>query len=346
MNVTPLATTVIGSLPFTDAAEAAQSLTGLDIPAYPQLVKLSFWEDMYWGALRGLPALSVDPGAKTVRAKKHGREEGLAAFYEKFLAGDRDFLALPPEASGGLKAFLARAKADPAFGPDYLKAQVIGPVTFGQTTLMEDGESSLVDDPELLEATALALGGKAGWLAGQIRAAGRAPVVFIDEPGLTSFGSAFSTLTAENVIGAMNSACGAAREGGPVLIGCHVCGNTDWAMMMEMDLDIINFDAHAFMEQFSLYPKELRAFLERGGRVAWGLVPAQGFSRQVKLGDVVAGLKRGWQTLDKKGVPLGLIAERALLSPACGLGSLEPALAVAAMDMLKQAAAELRRDVC
>ncbi|MDR3038298.1 MAG: hypothetical protein LBV21_03255, partial [Candidatus Adiutrix sp.] len=245
----PFATTAIGSFPYREVGPALSDLAALTIPAAPQMVRISFREDMFWSALAGLPALEIDLIRRRVRAKRQGREEELTDFYTRFLAGERDFLALPPEAALGFNAFLDRARSDPAFGPDFLKIQVLGPVTFGQMVLMADGRSTLADDPELLGAAALALGGKASWAARLVRDLGRRPVVFIDEPGLTGFGSAFFSLSAETVVQTLNAAGAVVRRDGSALLGCHVCGNTDWAMMLEIDLDIVNFDAFEVLEQ-------------------------------------------------------------------------------------------------
>jgi len=340
----PFSSTAIGSVPYLDPLEAVESMSVLDIPAYPQMVKLSPWEDMFLGALAGLPALVVDAEKQSVRAKRVDRENELADFYARFLAGERDFLALPPEAGRGLEAFFQKAAQDPGYGPDFLKVQVIGPLTFGQMVKMEDEQSTLVDDPELLEATALALGGKAAWEARRIRALGRTPVVFIDEPGLASYGSAFSTLTYDTVVNTMSSSASVVREDGPCLIGCHICGNTDWSMIMDSGLDIVNFDAFEIMEQFSLYPDALRTFLERGGLVAWGIVPSQGFSKDLTADFLVEKLRSGWRDLDKKGVPLELISSRALIATACGLGMLPPDLALAATKMMAAVTAKLREE--
>lgn len=341
-DVKPFATTAIGSAPYTDPVAAVDSMKNLDIPAYPQMVKISPWEDMFLGALEGLPALLVDRAAQKVRAKRQDRENDLADFYAKFLAGERDFLALPPDSRRGFDAFLARAAKDPGYGPDFLKVQVIGPLTFGQMVVMEDEKNTLVDDPELLEATALALGGKAAWEARQIRNLGRTPVVFIDEPGLASFGSAFSTLTADTVISAMASACQVVRDDGPALIGCHICGNTDWSLMMETGLDIVNFDAFEIMEQFSLYPKQLRAFLEKGGLVAWGIVPAHNYSMDLTADFLAGHLEQGWLALDKKGVPRELLAGRSIVTAACGLSMLPPELALASTEMITAVADKMK----
>ncbi|MDR0881884.1 MAG: hypothetical protein LBP55_05020 [Candidatus Adiutrix sp.] len=345
-DLKPFATTAIGSLPHLDPTGAVAVMEGLDIPAYPQLVKISPWEDMFLGALAGLPALRVNLELMKVWGKRQDRENELADFYTRFLAGERDFLAPPPEARHGFDAFLDRAARDPGYGPDFLKVQVIGPLTFGQMVAMEDGQNTLVDDPELLPALALGLGGKAAWEARQIRKLGRTPVVFIDEPGLASFGSAFCSLTADTVISAMTAAAQVVREDGPALIGCHICGNTDWALVMETGVDIVNFDAFAVMEQFSLYPKQLKAFLEKGGLVAWGIVPAHDYHRDLTAGFLADRLETGWRELERKGLPRELLAGRALITSACGLSSLSPDLASAATKMITEVAERLKLTAC
>jgi hypothetical protein len=89
-----LNTIAIGSVPFTDAEETLQLLAGLDIPASPQMVKVSPFEDMLLGAVDGFPALLIDEENRTITVKEKGREESLADFYEKFLVEDYNFLAL------------------------------------------------------------------------------------------------------------------------------------------------------------------------------------------------------------------------------------------------------------
>jgi methionine synthase II (cobalamin-independent) len=340
----PFATTAIGSFPYREIGPALRDLTPLTVPASPQMVSLSFWEDMFWSALDGLPALVVDPDQRQVRARSRDREGELSDFYARFLSGERDFLALAPRSRLGWDAFMDRARSDPAFGPDFLKVQILGPVTFGQMVMMDDGRKTLGDDPELLEATALALGGKAAWAAAQVRALGRTPVVFLDEPGLTAFGSAFSTLSAGKILNTMNAAGAVVRQDGPALLGAHVCGNTDWSLLLNSDLDIVNFDAFTILEQFCLYPGPIRAFLEKGGRIAWGLVPAAGFRLEMTAEFLAGRLLEAWRTLADQGVPWELLARRSLVTTACGLGILPEEAAAAAMVRVSEAAEFLRRE--
>ena len=342
--LSPLATTAIGSFPYREVGPALRDLAPLTVPAAPQMVALSFWEDMFWSALGGLPALVVDPDKRQVRARSRDREADLADFYARFLAGERDFLALDPKSRLGWDAFLEKARTDAAFGPDFLKVQILGPVTFGQMVFLDDGHKALGDDPELLEATALALGGKASWAAAQVRALGRTPVVFLDEPGLTAFGSAFSTLSTEKIIKTMKAASDVVRQDGPALLGAHVCGNTDWSLLLNSDLDIVNFDAFTVLEEFCLYPGPIKAFLEKGGRIAWGLVPTAGFSPEFTAAFLAERLLGAWRILADQGVPWELLTRQSLLTTACGLGTLSQEEAAMAMALVVEAAVFLGRE--
>ena len=340
----PLSTLAIGSLPYDSAEEAVSLLAeNLDIPAHPQLVKKTPWEDMLLSAVSGFPGAVVD-SQNSISIALAGREEAMAEFYEKYYSGDLGFLALSERSSLGFEEFLRRGRDDSSFGKRFLKSQVVGPLTFGQSVKVE-GANSLSDDPALLEVAALALGGKAALAAGRIRELGREPVVFLDEPGLTGYGSAFSTLTPEIVVNTLTQAIGAARDKGTVLVGCHVCGNTDWGLLTKVGLDILNFDAFEFMDTISLYPKEMKGFLEGGGMLAFGVVPTRDFDDAVTAGHLAGLVRAGWSSLASKGVDLGLLRERTLVTSACGLGILEPDKATGILRIIPEVAKRLKEDL-
>lgn len=339
-----LSTVAIGSVPFTSVEETLDLLGRcIDIPAWPQMVALSPWEDMLFGALKGLPALTVDLSARRVTAEAEGREDDLTRFYELFLQSDYEFLAPAEESARGFYALLTKARRDPSFGPAFLKAQIIGPLTLGQSVGVGRARK-LVDDPELLDACLKGLGAKGAWLAGRLRALGRTPVIFLDEPGLSGYGSAFSTLSAEKVLNSLNEAADLIRSQGPALVGLHVCGNSDWGLLSRARLDIINFDSYNYMEPFSLYPQELKDFYRRGGYVAWGQVPTNDFEAGLTTPETLAGSLAGaWEALAAKGLDLEIIVNRALLSSACGLGSLSEAAARAILRTLPELADLLKK---
>ncbi|MDR2406169.1 MAG: hypothetical protein LBE27_07360 [Deltaproteobacteria bacterium] len=333
-KLSPFSTFAIGSFPF-DEPSVALDLMGknLDIPAAPQMVKLSPWEDMLLGAVDGIPFLEASEETRVINAPISGREENLALFYEKYYQGDYSFLKREAHASLGLSAFLERAKRDPSFGKEFLKTQVVGPLTFGQSVKVE-GSFGLVDDPGLLEASSYALGAKVALEAQMIRDLGRFPIVFFDEPGLSGYGSAFSTLSAEMVLQALGESIQALREKGEVLVGIHVCGNTDWGLLTKSGVDIINFDAFGYQESVALYPKELSVFLEGGGYLAWGIVPTTSYEPRVTAEWLFKHLLEGFTKLSRHNIAPELLRERCLITSSCGLGSLDPKIATIVLELL------------
>jgi methionine synthase II (cobalamin-independent) len=332
----------IGSVPFTDIPLVFDLLgANVDIPASPQLVRLSPWEDMLMGAVDGIDFLAADEESRVITVPLKNREENLASFYEKYYSGDPSFLEKTERSKLGFSSFAARASSDANFGREFLKTQIVGPLTFGQSVKVEGG-FALADDPGLIEAACLALGAKLALEARVIRDLGRKPVVFLDEPGLTGYGSAFSTLSEELVLNSLNSAAQAARSLGEVTVGCHVCGNTDWGLLAKADIDIINCDAFEYVESVCLYPKELAGFLERGGWLAWGIVPTQGYVPGVTAGELANRLSMGLEALVRRGVDGKLLKERALVTSSCGLGGLGEETARKVLELFPSVSGALR----
>ena len=60
---------------------------------------------------------------------------------------------------------------------------------------------------------------------------------------------------------------------GPVTLGIHCCGNTDWSLLLNAPIDILSFDSYGYFESLRLYDRALAQYLARGGWLAWGLVP-------------------------------------------------------------------------
>ena len=236
---------------------------------------------------------------------------------------------------------LERARGNHEFGRDFLKAQMSGPVTLDQSIRTPEGKS-LLSDPDLADAVVKGIGKKAAWMAREIRKTGRQPLIFFDEPGLTGFGSAFSTLSRARVIEMFNEIAAIVRETGDVRLGVHVCGNTDWGMLTDTDLDVINFDAFEYLDHFLLYPEGIKNFIGRGGYIAWGIVPTIQFTGRETPRQLAAKLESGFDQLAAKGIQRKLIIERAIITPACGVGSVKDEAARAIYELLPKVADILR----
>jgi hypothetical protein len=340
----PLTVTGIGSVPYGDSREAVTLILehSPEMPFWPQMVRLGFREEMVAQGAGGLPGLKVDLEARQVFLDPEvSRELALAAFYETVWAGELGPFALEAGEAQGFFALLDRLAARPD-GPMSLKGQVVGPVTFAGMVKTAEGKAILYDR-ELTQAISQGLARKAAWQAEQFRRTGREAVIFFDEPILTGYGSAFLPVSREEVVTILTDTMEAAREPGPLAIGVHCCGNTDWALLLETPLDILSFDSYGFFDHLLLYDQALAAFFQRGGMLAWGLVPT-GEELTRETGDSLwARFLSQVERLAALGFEAREVLQHSLLTPACGLGYLSPEEATRALTLLAELSQRGRR---
>lgn len=332
----PLAATGIGSVPFTDPEGTAASILKFlpEVPFWPQMVRLGFPEEMVAQAARGLPGLKVDLEGRTVSVDPDiPREEALARLYEEVWAGDLAPFALEPGEASGFFALLRAAPAQAAI--QALKGQLSGPVTFAGMVKDLEGKPILYDQ-ELTQAVCQGLARKAVWQAQQFWDLGRDAVIFFDEPYLTGFGSAYLPISKGEVMDILAQTLDAVRQSGPISLGVHCCGNTDWSLLLETPLDILSFDSFGYFESLRLYEKALQGFFARGGWLAWGLVPT-GEDLHGETADSLWERFRGQvKDLAVPGITTKEILSRSLLTPACGMGYLSPEAATRVLGLLAE----------
>jgi methionine synthase II (cobalamin-independent) len=319
-------TTVVGSFPDTHSRALCQRLLeGLDVPDWPQLPRRSFRESMYVQYSAMLPALVVDAVGEKVYFDTSGDwTGGLEKFYERYLADDVQAFALTPEYAQGFFDMLEVAAGNP-LKRGWIKGQVTGPISFGLTVTDQELRASLYNEM-LADAIVKNMAMNARWQVRQLKVAAPNVIVFVDEPYMASFGSAFISLGREQAVGMLNEVFAAIQAEG-ALAGVHCCANTDWSVLLETDVDILNLDAYGFLENLALYPQELRNFLDRGGTLAWGIVPNNAEIESVQAPDLAAKLRSGLKEISRKALARGVsiapeeFDRRSLIAPSCGLGS-------------------------
>jgi methionine synthase II (cobalamin-independent) len=289
--------------------------------------------------LEGAPGVVEEGGKAYLRALEPHEE--WEQFYADYEGSNLEAFAISRERAQGLQPFLEEiGRQDP---PPFIKGQVTGPITLG-LTLREQGGAAVFFNPDLRDMLVKLVAMKARWQEETFRriVPQAETIIFLDEPILSSYGSAFMNVSREDVITALKEAC-APLQG---LKGVHICGNTDWPMIMEAGLDIINFDAYYYLPSFLLYAEQLRSFLEGGGAIGWGIVPTDDEAlKSVQPSELVDQLKEGMDQLVQEGIPQGLLAERSLITPSCGAGSLSEEGTRRAYHMTAEVAAILRGEL-
>jgi len=335
--------TGIGSLPWLEPQKAVDLILGYlsAAPFWPQLPKIDAREGMIAQFSQNLPGLKIDDSGLHFAAQDQEKE--LELFYEKIISRDLAYFKISPDFARGLHAFYQRLSEIDLTGIEFIKCQVTGPFTFCSGITGSDGKAILHDEV-LMQAMVKGLSMKALWQLDLFQRFGKRMIMFFDEPFLSAVGSAYTSVNRSDVINVFRELADSLK-GRDCLIGIHCCGNTDWSMLTDTEnIDIINFDAFEFQERFVLYADNLHSFLKRGGIICWGIVPTRGYSSQGP--EMLAQkIKSGLDILVKKGIDRQLLLERLMISPACGLGTLDTGKAEGILSLLEQTSLFIRENL-
>jgi hypothetical protein len=349
--------TTIGSLPHTDVKHGTALMFGNtpEIPSWVQFPKRILYENMMVQFTEGMPGLVQDGEQFRLDTAVPDFVEQLTDFYARYLdvteKGDLaalDSFGLSSRYAAGFGEFMNRLPEHTASHEVFmLKGQVTGPFTLGTNLLDQDRRCSYYDH-QLRDVVVKTVALRAMWQIVRLSAFELPVMVFLDEPSLLGFGSqTFLTVSREDVIGDINEVAAVIHAQGG-LAGVHCEENTDWSLLMETDLDILDFDAYDHMQAITLYPAELHAFLERGGWLGWGIVPT--LDREAAATETIPSLlarfEDGVQRLERKGFDRELLLRRALITPSCGAGGvLTEALAERVLALLRQLSITLRQRI-
>ncbi|MBU3914902.1 hypothetical protein KKA14_05145, partial [bacterium] len=122
----------------------------------------------------------------------------------------------------------------------------------------------------------------------------------------------------------------------------HCCGNTEWSILVEAGVDILNFDTFEFGETIAIYPEAVKTLLERGGSIAWGIVPTSTAIRDQTVESLATHLEQMMDNLVAKGIDKQLIIEQAIITPSCGTGSMDPTDAEKVFEMTSALSKHMR----
>ena len=329
--------TTVGSLPHTEVGEAwAIILENVHaVPNWPQLPRRSFLENMYVQFSEKFPGVVLDLENQRIYVDRSKElEPELEALYIAYLENDLEHGAISPDYAQGLATAHQFLSGHPLVA---VKGQVTGPVSWGLSVVDQDRRPVLYDEV-LAEAVAKHIRLKAAWQEKELRKISPNTIIFVDEPYMAAFGSAFVSLSREQVISLIEEVLSGIKG----LKGVHCCANTDWSILLETSIDILNLDAYGYAENLALYPEEVKRFLERGGIIAWGIVPASEEVHRETPESLVARLEEAISLLVKKGVPREAILASSMITPSCGTGSLSRETAEKVIKMAAEVAKRIQ----
>jgi hypothetical protein len=301
-----LQTTAMAILPHDRVEPALELALSLDIPFWPQLPHLSFYEDMYVQAGEHFPGIRLFPETATIRFDTDKFYEELPELLEHW--DDLEYFDLSPQYSAVYHRFLELDLS----GYVAIRGQLEGPISFGLKILDETDRPIIFNDqvrPILLDFMAR----RAQAQLRRMKAKHPRAFMFLDEPGLQfifSSVSGYPDTRAKDDLDRFLAQIDRPR-------GIHLCGNPDWEFLLNRDLDILSMDIYTNGEVFRCYGQAVKRFLERGGVLAWGLIPTalETFSQETQ-DHLMAYLEELWPTLWEAGIDREQLLSQSLLAPA------------------------------
>ncbi len=301
-----LKTTAMAVMPHKDADRALELALSMDIPFWPQLPRVSYYEDMYVQAAEHFPGILLDLENQTLRFSMDNFinefEDTMARFDEpEYFDISRDYSVV-------YHKFLEMDLSDrPA-----IRGQLEGPISFGLNVLDQDKRPILFEDtirPFMFEFMSKRINVQLK----RLQQMNPNAFMFVDEPGLQFLFSALSGYDSTRAKTDMEHFFSMVQRPR----GVHLCGNPDWDFLLHLDLDILSLDIYQNGEVFSSYWKSVKNFLDRGGVIVWGVVPTnfEPFETE-NIRSLETRLTGVWDFLNAKGIDREFLLSRSLISPA------------------------------
>lgn len=186
-------TTAMGILPHTDPEKAIELALTLDITFWPQLPRLSFYEDMYVQISEHFPGIQLD-------MEKREISFSLEKFYaevEDFLAHweDESYFRLSPRYSMVFHRFLEKDLSSYR----YIRGQSIGPVSLG-LKILDEKKKSMIYHQEVREIIFHFVAKKLEAQYKKMKEKNRGAFVWVDEPGLEMIFMAYTGYTSDKAL--------------------------------------------------------------------------------------------------------------------------------------------------
>ena len=304
------------------------------VPHWPQLPRRGVPEGLIFQAFRclvetGLVQVTGDQAAFDTAAPDW--PERLTEFYTICLEAEQGSpealsrFSFSSDSAAGFTAFMAELHSDPAAAL-MVKGQVVGPLTMGFR--LKDGDGNLAFyDEQLRDLVNRTLALHAAWQCARLAETGLPVLLFIDDPTVAAYGThAHIALTREMVLDSLDTVIRSVHRQG-ARVGINSCDATDWSLLFATGTDIVSFDAYRFSDSMTCYASELQGFLERGGRVAWGIVPTSEDAFSETRDSLLARLYDLWDRLADLGGDRQLLQRQSMITPAFGTGLLSEELA-------------------
>jgi hypothetical protein len=341
--------TLIGSLPLESHEEALDLIFEYtpSLPLWPQLPSRP-QERMLVQFIEGFAGIVQKEDKWYFDTEAESFQAELLAFFEEYLKVSESGQNLLPSRfqisrgrAPGLYLLVEKAAEDKSVLA--VKGQTTGPFTL-LVGLTDQHQRLAYYDETLREMVVKGTAMKAAWQTEFLKSSGKPVILFLDEPALAGIGSSsFISIDRADIAQHLSEVIAAVRRAGG-LVGIHVCANTDWPMLLSLDLDIINFDAYGYFDRFITCRENIQQYMRKGGVIAWGGIPTS--NREIIEKENGPSLAALWEQqmgqLLAPDLTLKDLLIQCLITPSCGTGSIAQEPAIRVLELCRDVSVTLR----
>jgi len=316
-------TTAIGSLPHAYVDAALKFSFKMRIPFLPQIPMRNPNEFMVTQAIDLLPGVHSEDGAHIFLTDKvwgkntHAlREKTEKAFENSKQESAFEAFEPSPDVWNCWNPFIFELHERKV---SFAKIELAGPMTCQWALRLDDGSPADKNPDVGMQVFRLALA-RAIAMSRKVKEEGVVPLFYLDEPGFY----AFSSKNVRHVMALQELKLFVQTlQKEDVLVGIHICSNTEWDSVLSLPIDVLSFDTNLSLNLLLTHKEALRGFLGNGGRLSMGIVPTGVHSLKVQSFTPKLLLEHFLHTLheDLKGEEalISQIMQTSLITPACGL---------------------------
>jgi hypothetical protein len=305
--------TGVGALPHTDPVEACNDVLTVfpDFPYIPTLPDRGQLEGIVFNDSEQLPGRVIREDRLLFDSTKD-QTASMEKIYLDYVEGNYAPYGLHKAYASAFIEMMTRNLP----GATVLKCQVTGPVTFGMQ-VVDANKRPIYYDSQIADVLPKMIALKARWCEAEIAAKTGVPetLVVLNEPYLASLGSSVVPLDRDTVKAGWEDIQSMVQGG----LGIHCCSNTDWEFILSLRPSVVSLDAYTTAKEFLLYTDAIITYLEAGGVIAWGIVPAE---YKLFATETTDSLYRKYLAIRSRlctRIPEELFDAQSLITPSCGI---------------------------
>jgi len=305
--------TGVGALPHTDPVQACNDVLEIfpEFPYIPTLPDRALLESIVFNDSEQLPGRVIRED-RLLFDSVTDQTSAMEKVYMDYVEQNFSAYGLHRDYASAFLEMMGRKIP----GARVLKCQVTGPVTFGMQVVDAD-KRPIYYDSQLADVLSKMIALKARWCEQAMRenTGVSETLVVLNEPYLASLGSSVVPVDKETVRAGWEDIASLV-EGG---LGIHCCSNTDWEFVISLNPSVISMDAFATTKEFLLYGDSIVSYMEKGGVVAWGIVPADYKLFSTETVDSLYEKYLAVRTQLATRMPEKLFDAQSLITPSCGI---------------------------